>query len=240
MRLIIDIGNNFTKLASAFNENSIENIQRFKNNEESILNYIKTENFTSAIISSVGNPNLKLTNILKKLNIFTIILNHNTPIPIKNLYETPQTLGLDRLAAIVGAYSIYPNKNILIFDAGTALTIDFLNSNGEYLGGNISPGLEMRFKALNAFTHKLPLLEKTDTVNYIGNSTKTAIISGVQQGMLNEMEGYINKFAKNYENLQILITGGDSFFFENKLKNNIFANSNLVLIGLNNILSFND
>jgi pantothenate kinase type III len=84
MRLIIDIGNNFTKLASAFNENSIENIQRFKNNEESILNYIKTENFTSAIISSVGNPNLKLTNILKKLNIFTIILNHNTPIPIKN------------------------------------------------------------------------------------------------------------------------------------------------------------
>jgi len=240
MKLIVDIGNTFTKLGVSNKINTISNIVRYKNNSLSIINYINTYKFTKAIISNVGQSNNDLIRWLRKNNTQIIHFNYKTLIPIKNLYKTPETLGLDRLAAIVGAYTLYKNSNILIIDAGTALTIDFINNKGEYLGGNISPGLNIRFKSLNTFTEKLPLETQSNIFNFIGNTTKTAVISGVQQGMINEIEGYINYFKEKYENLRVLLTGGDSFFFEKNIKNTIFANSELVLIGLNNILLYND
>jgi len=240
MRLIVDIGNTFTKLGVSNNNNEVTNLTRLPNNNSQIIEYISSFPIKKAIISNVGKENTELIKYLKKLNIPSIIFNSNTPIPIKNLYKTPETLGVDRLAAIIGAYSLYVKQNILIIDAGTALTIDFINEKGEYLGGNISPGIEMRFKSLNNFTEKLPLISKTDKYNTIGDSTETAIISGVQQGIINEIEGYISHFSNKYKNLKIILTGGDSFFFEKNIKNTIFANSELVLIGLNNILQYND
>ncbi len=240
MRLIVDIGNTFTKLGVSDKTNKITNLVSFTNNNQQIYDYIVSYSIKNAIISNVGSNNFKLIELLKNLEIPSIFFNHKTPIPIKNLYSTPETLGVDRLAAIVGAFSLFKNKNILIIDAGTALTIDFINEKAEYLGGNISPGIEMRFKALNKFTSKLPLVSKSNNFNYIGNSTKNAIISGVQQGMINEIEGYINNFSKKYKNLKVILTGGDSFFFEKNIKNTIFANSELVLYGLNYILQYND
>jgi len=240
MKLIVDIGNTFTKLGVFDNNNNITKLTNLTNNNKQIYEYISSISIKKAIIANVGENNSKLSKLLNDLNIPTIIFNSKTPIPIKNLYATPETLGVDRLAAIIGAFSLFNNQNILIIDAGTALTIDFINKKGEYLGGNISPGMEMRFKALNTFTNKLPFISKDYTFNFIGTSTKTAIISGVQQGMINEIEGYINYFHNKYNSLKIILTGGDSFFFEKNIKNTIFANSELVLIGLNYILQYND
>jgi len=148
-------------------------------------------------------------------------------------------LGKDRLAAIVGAYSLFPDRDILIFDVGTALTIDFLDSNGNYHGGNISPGLNMRFRALNDYTQKLPLLSMSDDYEILGKKTSSAIVSGVQFGMVFEIKSYIDHFVKEKPDLVKILTGGDIIFFENKFESNIFAEPNLVFIGLENIIKFN-
>ena len=240
MRLIVDIGNTFTKLGIFNTANKIVNLVSYPNNNSNIIEFILKNSIKKAIISNVGKQNLELIQVLEETNIPTVIFSNKTPIPIKNLYKTPDTLGVDRLAAIIGAFSLYKNNNILIIDAGTALTIDFINKNAEYIGGNISPGMKMRFKALNTFTNKLPLVSTNNSFDIIGNSTESAIISGVQQGMINEINGYIELFNKKYDNLKVLLTGGDGFFFEKNIKNTIFANPELVLIGLNYILQYND
>jgi type III pantothenate kinase len=240
MRLIVDIGNTFTKLGIFNTANKIVNLVSYPNNNSNIIEFILKNSIKKAIISNVGKQNIELIQVLEETNIPTVIFSNKTPIPIKNLYKTPDTLGEDRLAAIIGAFSLYKNNNILIIDAGTALTIDFINKNAEYIGGNISPGMKMRFKALNTFTNKLPLVSTNNSFDIIGNSTESAIISGVQQGMINEINGYIELFNKKYDNLKVLLTGGDSFFFEKNIKNTIFANPELVLIGLNYILQYND
>jgi type III pantothenate kinase len=240
MNLIIDIGNSYIKIF-VFDTNKLIHFQQIKSNEKSQnFEYIKNlHNIKHAIISSVGNISTELISILKNLSIDFIILDHLTPIPVKNLYKTPETLGKDRLAAIVGAYNIYKHQNVLAIDAGTAIKFDLINKEAEYLGGNISPGLEMRFKALNTFTQKLPLLEKKEIGSFIGKSTEEAIILGVQNGMVFEIEAYINKLQDDYVDLKVILTGGDTFFFEHKLKNTIFAEPNLVAIGLNYILHYN-
>jgi len=173
-----------------------------------------------------------------KVNNF-IYLNKKTKLPIINLYESPDTLGKDRLAAIIGANNIFKNQDVLVIDAGTAITFDFINKNNEYIGGNISPGLEMRYKSLNLFTSKLPLIKKDEKFNLIGKNTKEAIISGVQNGLVFEIDSYINIFKEKFNNIKIILTGGDSFFFEHKLKNCIFAEVFLIAIGLNKILIYN-
>lgn len=240
MRLIVDIGNSYTKLGVSKDANKISNLTSFSNNDLLISEYILKFNISKAIISIVGEENNTIINLLDSKNIPTLIFTNKTAIPIKNLYKTPETLGLDRLAAIVGGYSLFENTNLLIIDAGTALTFDFINDKAEYLGGNISPGLKMRFSSLNTFTKKLPLLSSKIEFKNIGNTTETAIISGVQLGIINEVEGYINYFKNKYKNLKVILTGGDSFFFEKNIKNTIFVNSELVLTGLNNILLYND
>ena len=192
-----------------------------------------------AILSSVKPVDDELLQFLSGNFDFFIELDHRTEIPIKNLYETPETLGKDRLAAAVGANELFPNQNILIIDAGTAITYDLVSEKNEFIGGNISPGLQMRFKALNHFTGKLPLISYSDEYQDIGKNTTDAIRSGVQNGILYEIAQTIELFNKNYQNLQIVMTGGDSIFFDKKLNYTIFVHFNITLIGLNRILEYN-
>jgi len=168
-----------------------------------------------------------------------IELDHHTKLPIDNLYQTPETLGKDRIAAAVGANELFPDQNLLVIDAGSAITYDLITENNVFLGGNISPGLEMRFKALNHFTGKLPLVSYSDEFQAIGRNTKEAIIAGVQNGLIFEIAQTIEYFNRNYHNLQIIMTGGDSNFFERKLNCSIFVHFNITLIGLNRILEYN-
>ncbi len=239
MNLCIDQGNTKTKIA-IFEEdepiyNTVINDIDFDAWEELFTIY-KIKN---TIISSVKDFDSKLISFLKFKSEKFIELTHLTPLPITNLYETPETLGKDRLAAVIGAFTLQPQTNCLIIDAGTAITFDFIDSDGVYHGGTIAPGLQMRFKALNSFTQKLPLVPVSEHHPILGKNTYEAISSGVINGMLFEIDGYINLLKEKHPDLSIFLTGGDSFFFDNKVKNSIFANQNLVSIGLNRIINHN-
>ena len=207
-------------------------------NLKSIKNFIDGVDLESSIISSVKELDDDVLEIVNYYN--AIILKENIKIPIINKYKTLETLGNDRLAAIVGAIFLFPDQDVLVFDSGTCLTIDFINSKQQYLGGRISPGIDMRFKSLYNFTDKLPLLNQQKKVKYIGDDTESSIISGVQQGILSEVKDVISGYKSCNSNTMIVFTGGDSIFFEKELKNSIFAEPNLVLIGLNEILDYNE
>jgi type III pantothenate kinase len=161
------------------------------------------------------------------------------PLPVVNLYATPLTLGVDRLAGVCGAQQIFPLQHCLVIDAGTCITYDFLDKEGKYYGGGISPGLKMRFQAVHTFTAKLPLVTPKGHVPLIGNSTESCIQSGVVNGVLAELDGIIDQYGKKFEGLRVILCGGDAMFFENQLKASIFASPELVLIGLNSILNYN-
>lgn len=239
MNLIIDVGNTRIKTAVFDNSKMIHN--------ESLTNdsfvseakkIIKKYKCTSAIISSVGSVNKSQIDELRA-EISLIELDYNTKVPFVNKYATPKTLGVDRIALVSSAISKYPNKNVLIIDAGTCITYDFVNNEGNYYGGAISPGLQMRYKALNVFTKKLPLLEPSEKFELLGNSTETSIHSGIINGVINEIDGIIKQYRKKNTDLTVVLTGGDVNFLSNRLKNGIFANPNFLLEGLNTILTYN-
>ncbi len=245
MYLIIDIGNSFTKIAT-FKNNVLLEHKKISNNDFSLIqDYFnvlekKADLYVACIISSVKAD---VFNFIEKILFDTpyiLLLDNNTPIPINNNYQTKLTLGVDRLAAAVGANNIFPNNNVMVVDVGTAMTIDFVSADNSYQGGIISPGLAMRFKALNKFTNKLPLEKENFSDNNLkGLNTSQAIRYGVQNSMIFEIQQYINNYGKIYGNLKVVLTGGDTFFFENTLKKKIFADKNLVLHGLNRILDYN-
>lgn len=194
---------------------------------------------SKVILSSVKPKDDELVRFLSENFEYFLELDNQTELPIGNLYETPETLGKDRLAAAVGANELFPDRNLLIIDAGTAITFDLVSEKNQFIGGNISPGLEMRFKALNQFTGKLPLVSYSNEFQPIGTNTTDAIRAGVQNGILFEIAQTIDLFNRNYQNLQIIMTGGDSIFFDKKLNYSIFVHFNLTLIGLNRILEHN-
>jgi len=237
LKLVIDIGNTRAKIALFSGKDLVEKIDVTFCTLKNIQNFVAKKKISSCIISSVREIDSEILSILDSYNGF--ILSESIPVPITNHYKTPSTLGQDRLAAIVGAYFLYPEKDIIVFDAGTCLTIDFLNKNGEYIGGRISPGIEIRFRALHTFTDKLPLLHKQNRAPNLGNDTNSSILSGVLEGILAEVRSVISDFRLQKPDLVAVVTGGDCFFFEKELKSSIFANSNLVMIGLNEILDFN-
>jgi type III pantothenate kinase len=191
------------------------------------------------ILSAVKDYSPKLKTALQQKFECFIELNANTPLPIENCYKTPETLGKDRIAAAVGGFDLYPDTNLLIIDAGTAITYDILNEKHQYLGGNISPGIEMRFKALHQFTGKLPLTTRNTFGKLYGTTTEEAIWAGVQHGVVFEVDKAIETFKEFYTNLKVIITGGDADFFDKKLKNSFFVNFNLIALGLNRILEYN-
>ena len=159
--------------------------------------------------------------------------------PFNNLYKTPNTLGVDRIALVAAAVKQFPNTNVLIIDAGTCITFDFVDVNASYLGGAISPGIKMRYKALNKFTANLPLIDALELHDFIGKNTEESIISGVLNGVKNEINGIIEDYYLKYLDLTVVLTGGDTNFLSKQLKSSIFANQNFLLQGLNEILKFN-
>ncbi len=240
MKLIVDIGNTKVKAAIFCEKKIVDFIVFDVFNLENLQNFIKNHKINYSIVSNVGNIDDAIINFLKS-NFKNIELSFKVNLPFNIKYKTPETLGSDRIALAVGANLIYPNNNILIIGTGTCITYDFINSNNEYLGGAISPGLEMRFKALNNYTQNLPLISNysDNNFNFIGNTTINSIYSGVVNGIAFEIDGFIDIYKVKYDYLKIFLTGGNANFFENNLKNTIFANSNLILNGLNEIIDLN-
>lgn len=239
MNLCIDQGNSSTKVGLFEGDKFVEN-KIFKCfGIPEIGGLFKDYPIDMCIFSSVASyEDLVINELSSRVKTF-IELSAETPISITNAYKTPETLGKDRLAAVVGASFLKPDTDILVIDAGSAITYDFIDKNKLYHGGNISPGVDLRFKALHYFTDKLPLVKLEEEVSFLGDDTKSAILSGVINGICFEMDGYINSLRSEYHDLSAFLTGGDTIYFANKLKNAIFANTNLVLIGLNRILQYN-
>lgn len=239
MNLIIDAGNTRVKIAVFEKDKLIEvNVIDKKRILSELKKIVKEFKISFGILSSVSFISEKKIQKLEKL-VDLMVLSSTTSVPFINLYKTPKTLGVDRIALVVGAVKKYPKKNILIIDAGTCITFDFVNQQSEYLGGAISPGIEMRYKALHVFTDKLPNLEKKIPLNLTGSNTNESINSGVVYGVINEIQGVINQYKLKYSDLTVVLTGGDTNFLAKQLKSSIFANQNFLLEGLNEILIFN-
>ncbi len=239
MNLTIDIGNTRIKTA-VFQENKIlfNDSRPLKDYKKYILNILDKYSVKQAIISSVGNlknENFKFLNDLVELHYLTF----KTKVKFINKYKTPSSLGVDRIALVSASVDQFPNTNVLVFDVGSCITYDFVNSKKEYFGGAISPGIEMRYKALNSFTENLPKLEPIAKIPVLGNTTKNAIHLGVLQGVICEIEGVIAMFKAKNKKLTIVLTGGDTIFLARNIKSTIFANPNFLLEGLNSILTYN-
>ena len=239
MNLCIDIGNSSTKTGIFEGDNLIQ-YHVFDNlNSNDIEKIYSQHEINFCIISSVVDTRKEITDLLNLKNEKFIEFNQNTPIPVKNNYLTPETLGKDRLAAVVGASFLKPDSNLLVIDAGTAITYDFIDDQHVYWGGNIAPGIELRLRALHEFTNRLPYIKiKKDSV-LLGNNTTSAINSGVLNGIVFEIDGYINSLKEKYPDLSTFLTGGSIIYIDTMLKNTIFAENFLVLIGLNRILNYN-
>jgi type III pantothenate kinase len=239
MKLSIDIGNSRVKLA-VFKGDKCVIVE--VTNKKNLINKIKSirESYDvkNAIISSVSGINIEDVKIINSF-FKVLILDNNLDFPFIIDYKTKDTLGADRLALMAATAKKYPQKNVLVIDAGTCITYDFMTKDTHYLGGSISPGVLMRYKALNNQTKKLPFLSPKHPDNFIGSSTKQSIHSGVIFGIINEIEGIISQYKAKYPHLTVVLTGGDTNFLSEKLKSGIFANPNFLLEGLNHILNYN-
>jgi type III pantothenate kinase len=239
MILTIDLGN--TRIKSAvFENNTLVDAKAFEYEfffseiENILANYPK---ISVLVAASVGKLDISaFDSFSKKLKLHFI--QRESLFPFQNKYETPSTLGIDRMVLAAGAVLQYPNLNRLIIDVGTCVTYDYINQENDYLGGAISPGIKLRYEAMHTFTAKLPLLQKEDPVNIVGNSTHQAMHSGVVNGLVFEMEGFINSISAQNENFIIILTGGDAIFLAKRFKNTIFANSNFLLESLNYLYQY--
>ncbi|WP_430810302.1 MULTISPECIES: type III pantothenate kinase [unclassified Carboxylicivirga] len=239
MNLVIDRGNTQTKTGVFDQGKLIYSDHSDFLDKQSISQLASHFTIRHIIVSSVvEEEHTTLLNQLSALSGSILVLNNTTPLPFEWHYKTKESMGKDRLAAVAGALALYPDTNLLVIDAGTAITYELV-SNNIFLGGNISPGMAMRFKALNQFTSRLPHLSSNEVTPLIGSATNEAIQAGVQNGITFEMDGLIATLTEQYDDLKTIITGGDAEFFARKLKNPIFVNPNLVLIGLNRILEYN-
>jgi type III pantothenate kinase len=242
MKLIIDIGNSYAKIAvfdgAEIVEMKVAEDIGSRQIEDILSNQPKIK---SAIMSDVRGQSHDISKLLSQ-QFFFIELDHSTPVPFINLYKTPETLGKDRIAGATAAVKMFPGQNVLVIDAGTCITYDLINNKSEYLGGAISPGIKMRYKAMHDFTGKLPLVNFTDEniPELIGNSTNNSIFSGVQRAVLLEVGAMISEYQSAFQGLKIVLSGGDYFYFDKNLKSNIFAAPNIVLTGLKEILDFNE
>ncbi len=234
--LVIDIGNTRIKAAS-FKEDVLLDEQQFATLEDLHL-FVKGQLFDHILISSVSHGEEELNALL---GLPFLYLNRQTPVPIQNLYATPDTLGVDRKAAVIGAREKIPQGPVLAIDMGSCITFDVLDEYDRYFGGAISPGVNMRFRAMHTQTARLPLvsLEVGEVPPLVGDNTVNCLKSGVYHGVLFEIKEFINTYMDQYKDLKVIICGGDSIFFESLTKDHIFVIPNLVLFGLNRILRYN-
>jgi type III pantothenate kinase len=236
MNLIVDYGNSSAKVG-IFERHVL--VQKLVFTEAEALKTFM-ENFSAecCIVSSVNSDAAMVASWAARIKT-KLILHHTLPLPVKNQYATPQTLGADRIAGVCGAQQLFPASNCLVVDTGTCIKYDFVDAGGNYLGGGISPGLMMRFQAMHTFTARLPLVQPVDDPVLIGNSTESCLQSGAINGALEEIDGVIRRYRDKFQDLKVILCGGDARFFENKLKASIFASPELVLSGLNSILIYN-
>ncbi|WP_277014533.1 type III pantothenate kinase [Flavobacterium lindanitolerans] len=239
MLLAIDVGNTRIKGAVFENDSLLGHFvflkKDFKKNIEKILKDFPKTAFL--VVASVGSLDKNdFLDFGEKLKVHFI--SHEDSFPFVNLYETPKTLGMDRMVLAAGAVLQFPKQNRLVIDAGTCITYDFVDENDNYLGGAISPGLRLRYEALHNFTARLPLLELDSPKSIIGNSTSQSIHSGVVNGAVNEIDGFINDYKQHYSKFTIILTGGDAEFLAKRLKNTIFANSNFLLESLSHLFQY--
>lgn len=245
--LVIDIGNTFTKALVFSDDQIIYSERKVSFSIVELEKLIKEYQVQKIIVSSVREEFDIETNQIAEVPV--IYFNYKTNIPVLNQYKTPNTLGVDRLAGVIGAKQIYPGKAVLVIDFGSCITFDFVNAGSEYFGGAISPGLKMRFKAMHQFTGKLPEIDNYESTqkfdSLFGTDTTEALQAGVVNGILFEVEGYIKQYNENNIDLKVILCGGDASFFDTRLKNSIFAHQilmepNLVPIGLNTVVRYQD
>ena len=239
MNITIDIGNTQVK-TGVFEEQKLVHKVNFphsmlKSQVEALVSEFPIERGIVSHVSRLDKENLKEL----QRHFQVIVLNRDTRLPFENRYATPETLGVDRMGLAAAAVSKYPGRNVLVIDSGSCITFDFVNANSQYLGGAISPGIEMRFKAVNAYTANLPLLRPEATIPEKADSTDKAIPRGILNGVICEIDCTINQFKAEYPILTVVLTGGDANFLANNLKSSIFATPNFLLEGLNSILRYN-
>ena len=240
MNLVVDIGNNFFKLGIFENSNLIFGFSDKNDKIDVEIEKIicKYKEINRALISNVSSVDIR--GLLNKFNIRTFELDSTFIFPFKLNYKTPETLGNDRLALAAAATILFPNSNNLVIDAGTCITIDFIDNNNHFTGGSISPGVKMRYDSLNHYTANLPRLKNKNNFNFPGNSTNASIHAGIIGGVSNEIMGFINQINSRYEKVNVILTGGDAKILSKTLKITIFANQNFILEGLNCILNLNN
>ncbi|REJ85276.1 MAG: type III pantothenate kinase [Bacteroidetes bacterium] len=238
MNLTVDQGNTNVKVLVFENETILFSGTFRKLKLQDLRRLLKRYDIQASILSSVVKNQPGIISLLKRETDF-ILLSHKTKVPLKLKYKSPQTLGMDRLASAAAAVSVFPGQNVLVIDAGTCVKYDFVNRKKEYLGGSISPGLVMRLKSMNHYTHALPMLEYSRPEGLTGKTTDQSMLSGVHYGMLSEMEGMISRYRKQHEKLKVIFTGRDSVYFVKQLNLPIFAAPDLIGLGLNHILNFN-
>lgn len=239
MILAIDVGNTRIKAAVFEDTTILESVVFLKTEFEKKIQTIlkKYEKLTHLVVSSVSDLEKKAFLVFEN-DVKIHFVSHNDSFPFANGYETPQTLGVDRMVLAAGATLQFPKKNRLVIDAGTCVTYDFIDESDNYLGGAISPGLRLRYEALHNFTAKLPLLKLENPQHFVGKSTSGSLHSGVVNGLVYEIDGFIEEYKTLYSNFIIILTGGDTEFLAKRLKNTIFANSNFLLESLNQTFQY--
>ena len=239
MNLVIDIGNTLQKVGVFSEEGELIFYQAYTTIAlDELQRLIEQHHIHHTILSSVVKEETKIEQLLKQTTHY-IPFNQHTALPITILYDYPETLGLDRRANAVAACSRFPQENVLSIQAGSCLVYDFIDDKGNYRGGAISPGINMRFKALHTFTGKLPQLNVREIDFTIGNTTQQSIESGVINGAIYEINGFIEQYRKEIPDMKVLIAGGDSGYLHKSIKSAIFVGSNFILYGLHEILKFN-
>jgi type III pantothenate kinase len=237
--LIIDIGNTYVKMVR-YDGGIMEEHRVALSAEDEILSYCQ-DAFSGGIYCSVVDLPMRLEKAFAHLSYPMLRYQSGvTPVPLTSRYQTPLTLGADRMAAAVGAWSRWPDRNVLIVDIGTCVTFDFVSGQGEYLGGNISPGPLLRLKALHQFTGKLPLVEAWGPRPAFGDTTETAIRCGVMDGLRFEIEGYVRHYRKKFPNLMVCLTGGVNMDLSLDKGVEVVKDSLLVPEGLYRILKYNE
>ncbi len=236
MNIAIDLGNTFAKVA-VFSEYRLEKVYE-QIPLGKLSDPVGENTYDGVIISSVNQDPQKVLATLPSTT-FGLVLSHETPVPITHGYATPGTLGMDRLAGVIGANALCPEQNVLVIDAGTCITYDIIDNKGHYHGGSIAPGIGLRFKSLNTFTAHLPLITELSQPPLIGDSTESAIKSGVINGTIAEIKEIIRMYNNKFRDLQIIVCGGDAAFLKTSLDSSVLVEPHLVLIGLNRILLYN-
>ncbi len=236
MNLVIDFGNTNIK-CGVFDTNMLIESKSFQTIDE-LKVFIKNGSFQKLAVCSVSHSYESLKQEVPDLKN-ALFLTHHNPTPLSMSYETPETLGMDRLAAAVGASTIFPDVPLMVIDIGTCITYDFINGESEYLGGMISPGVELRYKSMNDYTQNLPLINDLDTNQFIGRTTRESLASGVINGIVGEIESHISQLLLKNADLKVIMTGGGSKIFESKIKSDIFVALEIVLVGLNRVLEYN-